>query len=164
MKKIIGFESASPEKGLKMWPFSKISKPKSSCLNIFLKLLLKWTLLILFETRHSILIFLLHIGCSQGVPFFCYNLIKYKYFFVLKNKNLNWMSQKCSEDKGEACSCQYQDGQNASSTNLVELYYIKPRGNNYCLPWYQCEMIAKNMLRTYFPIFFYDSSDVTKFL
>ena len=34
---IFSFECARPEKGLKSWPLSKMSKPKSSFLNIFQK-------------------------------------------------------------------------------------------------------------------------------
>ena len=42
-EKNFSFEGARPEKGLKIWPFSKNLKPKSSFLNIFQKFLQKWT-------------------------------------------------------------------------------------------------------------------------
>ena len=74
------FEGTRPEKGLKIWPFSKMSKPKSSFLNIFQKFLQKWTLITLFTHNTPHVKFSLFFFLVVGGP---KNL---KVFFIISKK------------------------------------------------------------------------------
>ena len=87
------FESARPKKGFKIWPFSKMYKPKSSFLTIFQKFLQKLPFLPYFDTQHliyEILIFLLFFvggpGGYQKSKNIFIKLWFVRWFFIKANK------------------------------------------------------------------------------
>ena len=109
LEKKISFEGARPLKGLKIRPFSKMSKPKSSFLNISKNSFineLQSLFLSYLNTQHSIceIFNFLLFACRGGPKMISKKLFQLgfvKRFFLLKQKIekifLYWVSKKCCQ-------------------------------------------------------------------
>ena len=115
--KFFSFEGARPEKGLKIWPFSKISKNKIFIFEYFSKIPSEMNSndpfypILIPNTpylKFSIFLFLV-VDWSQGVPKIYKYFVWYlkivsnrfcKKIFLIKSKNkkkLYWVSQRCCQ-------------------------------------------------------------------